>query len=117
MTWFGRRRYLPNLNSPLPFIRAEAERMALNAPLQGTAADIIKLAMIKAERELEKNNCRASAHLLLTVHDELIYEIEESKVVAVIPILTQAMESVVNWPIPLTVKISTGPNCGELTSY
>ena len=48
---------------------------------------------------------------------ELIYEIEESKVVAVIPILTQAMESVVNWPIPLTVKISTGPNCGELTSY
>ena len=117
MTWFGRRRYLPNLNSPLPFIRAEAERMALNAPLQGTAADIIKLAMIKAERELEKNNWRASAHLLLTVHDELIYEVEEFKAAAVIPILTQAMESVVNWPIPLTVKISTGPNCGELTSY
>ncbi|MEK7209062.1 MAG: DNA polymerase [Patescibacteria group bacterium] len=113
-TYFGRRRYLPLLNSPLPFIRAEAERMALNAPLQGTAADLIKLAMIKADKDLEKNNWRADAHLLLTVHDELIYEIEESKIAAIVPILIQAMEQVVDWPIPLSVKVATGPNWGEL---
>ena len=113
-TQFGRRRYLPLLKSPLPFIRAEAERMAMNAPIQGTAADIIKLAMIRVEKDLTANNLRASAHLLLTVHDELIYEVATDKVAAVIPILKQAMEGVTDWPIPLTVKISTGPNWGEL---
>jgi len=115
ITQFGRRRYLPALNSPLPFVRAEAERMAMNAPIQGTAADIIKLAMIKAEKDLTTNNLRAAVHLLLTVHDELIFEVAEDKVTATIPVLQHAMETVVDWPIPLTVKVATGVNWGELT--
>jgi len=114
VTHFGRRRYLSSLRSPRPDVRAEAERQASNAPLQGTAADIIKLAMIRAESELTSRELRPVAHLLLTVHDELIYEVAKAKVAAVTPVLKQAMEGVVDWPIPLSVKISTGLNWAEL---
>ncbi len=113
-TYFGRRRYLPTLRSPLPFIRAAAERMAMNAPIQGTAADIIKLAMIKTEAKLVEEGLRPSTHLLLTVHDELLYEVEESQIAPAKLIIKQAMEGAVDWPIPLLVKISTGLNWGEL---
>ncbi|MBI4135933.1 MAG: hypothetical protein HY481_00045 [Candidatus Vogelbacteria bacterium] len=114
VTEFGRRRYLPSLRSPLPYVRAEAERQASNAPLQGTAADIIKLAMIQAETELARRGLRSFAHLLLTVHDELLYEVLSHQTAAVIPVLKKAMEGVVDWPIPLSVKISTGLNLAEL---
>ncbi|MBI2100452.1 MAG: hypothetical protein HYT47_00290 [Candidatus Vogelbacteria bacterium] len=114
VTQFGRRRYLPALGSPLPEVRAAAERMAMNAPLQGTAADIIKLAMIRVETELLNRGLRPLTHLLLTVHDELIYEVVETEVAAVTPVLKQAIEGVIDWPIPLSVKVSTGLNWAEL---
>lgn len=113
-TLFGRRRYLPALNSPLPQIRAGAERMAMNAPLQGTAADIIKLAMIKIDQILQDKGLGKTAHLLLQVHDELIYEVVEDEVEKVNLIIKTAMESVWNSNVPLVCSSSAGPNWGNL---
>ncbi|MEK7552942.1 MAG: DNA polymerase [Patescibacteria group bacterium] len=113
LTSFGRRRHFPNLNSSLPYVRAEAERAAMNAPVQGTAADLIKLAMVRAEDNLRAAGLRDSAHLLLTVHDELIYEVVKEKVAEVCPVLVRSMETVIDWPIPLTVKLATGPNWSD----
>ena len=77
-TLFGRRRYFEGLNSHIPYIRSSAERMAINAPIQGTATgDIIKLAIVKVHEVLKKENLLNKAFLLLQVNDELIYEIEE----------------------------------------
>jgi len=113
-THFGRRRSLPLLLSPLPRARAEAERQASNAPVQGTAADLIKLAMIKAESALRADDLRSSVHLLLTIHDELLYEVEEGVAEKALPVLRGAMETVTPWPCPLKVKITTGSNWAEL---
>lgn len=91
-TIFGRRRYFPAIASHVQFIRAMAERMATNAPLQGTAADIIKISIRRAEAELEKAGLSDKAHLLLQVHDELVYEIEEDVVEKASKIIKDAME-------------------------
>lgn len=113
-TLFGRRRYLPALKSPLPQIRASAERMAMNAPLQGTAADIIKLAMIKIQRDLEKNNLTKKVFLLLQVHDELIFEIKKEALSSALAIIQTAMEKVIDLDIPIKVSSATGRSWGEL---
>ena len=113
-TMFGRRRYLPALRSSVPFVRASAERMALNAPLQGTAADIVKLAIIRVDEILKKENLNDRAHLLLQVHDELLYEIVTKDADQIIPLIKKAMESIVIDPIPFTVKVETGPTWGDL---
>ncbi|OHA79779.1 MAG: hypothetical protein A2675_04200 [Candidatus Yonathbacteria bacterium RIFCSPHIGHO2_01_FULL_51_10] len=113
-TYFGRRRSLEGLRSSLPFVRAGAERMAMNAPIQGTAADIIKIAMRKAREALDKKGLLAHVHLLLQVHDELIYEIEKDHVAEALPIIKRAMEEAVDFPIPLSINVSTGPSWGEL---
>lgn len=113
-TLFGRRRYLPALRSPLPQIRAGAERMAMNAPLQGTAADIIKLAMIKVDKELKAQNLDSDINLLLQVHDELIYEVREGKEELAHQLLKQAMESVLDNKLPLIVSVSSGLSWGEM---
>lgn len=113
-TYFGRRRSLEGIRSSIPYIRAAAERMAMNAPIQGTAADIIKIAMRKAHEELKKNDLLAHAPLLLQVHDELIFEIEKKYTKQALPIIKNAMEKAVDFPIPLTVNVSTGPSWGEL---
>jgi len=113
-TLFGRRRYLPALQSKLPQIKASAERMAMNAPLQGTAADIIKLAMIRADQDLENAGLKEKAHLLLQVHDELIYEVEKKAIEQTIPIIKQAMEEVVETKVPILVDTTHGLNWGEL---
>ena len=94
-TLFGRRRYFPGIRSPLPGIVAQAERMAVNAPMQGTQSDIIKLAMVKADALIEKNGWRAKAQLLLQVHDELVYEIEEKEGEAIAREICHVMENVV----------------------
>ena len=77
-TYFGRHRFFAGLKSPIPFIRASAERMAMNAPLQGTAADIIKIAMKRAYDGLEKEGLLPRVHLLLQIHDELLYEVKRN---------------------------------------
>lgn len=113
-TLFGRRRYLPALKSRLPQILAGAERMAMNAPLQGTAADIIKLAMIKAEMELAKAKLSNRAFLLLQIHDELIYEVENEAVEEAKGIIKEAMEKAVELSVPLLVSSDIGQTWLEL---
>ncbi|OJI09494.1 MAG: hypothetical protein COV08_00965 [Candidatus Vogelbacteria bacterium CG10_big_fil_rev_8_21_14_0_10_49_38] len=113
-TKFGRRRYLPALKSPLPQIKAGAERMAMNAPIQGTAADIIKLAMIKADQDLRSAGLSDQGFLLLQIHDELIYEVKTEVVTEAENLIKQDMETVVDWPVPLEVSSAVGANWGQL---
>ncbi len=113
-TYFGRRRYFPEIKSHLSFLRAAAERMAMNAPLQGTAADIIKLAMIKADADLKKSKLDQDVYLVLQIHDELIYEVNKNKIKEVVAIVKPAMERVVNWSVPIVTGVELGPSWGEL---
>ena len=105
-TLLGRRRSLPDINSPNKTIREFAERTALNTPIQGTAADLIKLATIAVDRVLRE--AKAQARLLLQIHDELILEAPVSEVAALTPLVQMAMEHVVELAVPLTVNIATG---------
>ncbi|PCI29010.1 hypothetical protein COB55_02980 [Candidatus Wolfebacteria bacterium] len=117
-TLFGRRRYFEGIKSHLPFIRAAAERMAINAPIQGTEADIVKIAMIEVEKYLEKEGLLNKVYILLQVHDELVFEIEESIVDKVIPEIEKIMEGVVTMEqtkdVPILVDSSVGDNWGEM---
>jgi DNA polymerase-1 len=113
-TLFGRRRYLPALRSPLPQIKAGAERMAMNAPLQGTAADIIKLAMIRVDQDIKEAGLENDVFLLLQIHDELIFEVKKEVTARALPIIKKAMEQVVDIPVPIEVSSAVGPRWGEL---
>jgi DNA polymerase-1 len=93
-TYFGRRRNFPDMKSKLPYIRAMAERMAINAPLQGTAADVIKIAMIKVDEYIRKNGLENKVFLFLQVHDELVFEIADSESKKVAPELKRVIERV-----------------------
>jgi DNA polymerase-1 len=95
-TLFGRRRYFEGLKSPLPYIRAMAERMAINAPIQGTEADIIKLSMIKVDEFLQEKKLTEKVRLILQVHDELVYEVEENLVESISKDIKNIMENVVS---------------------
>ncbi|MEW6268557.1 MAG: DNA polymerase I [Thermodesulfobacteriota bacterium] len=111
-TLIGRRRYLPDLNSREPNIRQAAERMAWNSPIQGTAADVIKLAMLAVEREVEATG--SGARMLLQVHDELLFEVPQGEVEAAGRLVRRCMESVVELAVPLLVELKTGPNWAAL---
>jgi DNA polymerase-1 len=112
-TYFGRRRYFPGLKAHLPYIVAMNERMAMNAPLQGTAADIVKIAMKKVDNEIKSHDWENSAHLLLQVHDELIFEVENKIVSEVKKVIEKTMETVVDVGIPFTVTAAEGDNWGD----
>lgn len=105
-TLFGRRRYIPDVNSNNANIRSLAERNAVNAPIQGTAADIIKMAMIAVERRLEEEDLQA--RMVLQIHDELLLEVPENEIDAVRSILVDEMEGVVKLSVPLTVECNYG---------
>lgn len=105
-TMFGRRRYLPELTSSNRNIRAFGERVARNMPIQGTAADIIKIAMIKVFNRLKKENMKS--RLILQVHDELIVEAPEDEAQKAAQILNEEMENAVNISVPLTADAATG---------
>ena len=107
-TLFGRRRYIPELNSANGMQRAFGKRIAMNAPIQGTAADIMKLAMIKVYERLKKEV--PEARLVMQVHDELIVEAPTAKVDAVKTILREEMESCIKLNVPLTVDVTAGQN-------
>lgn len=113
-TYFGRRRSLPDIRSTIPYIRASAERMAMNAPLQGTAADIIKMAMVKTNGALNKEGLSEGVHLVLQVHDELVYEIDENVLEKAGKVIAHVMETAVDFPVPLVVSSATGKRWGEL---
>ncbi|MBR1579198.1 MAG: DNA polymerase I [Selenomonadaceae bacterium] len=105
-TMFGRRRSLPSINSRNYNVRALAERMAMNTPIQGTAADIIKLAMI----ETEKNLSGLSSRMLLQVHDELVIEVVEGELERVKEIVRRAMEGAADLKVKLEVDVAVGKN-------
>ncbi len=120
-TLFGRRRYFPNINSRIPFLKNMAERTATNAPVQGTAADIIKLAIRYAEEDLKSTGLLDQVHLVLQVHDELVYEIEENALSKADGIIKNAMAGVLKrsylhykTEIPLEVHSGFGDNFGEV---
>ncbi len=106
-TLFGRRCYIPEINNKIPSRRNYAERQAINAPIQGSAADIMKRAMIRVARALER--ARAGARLLLQVHDELVLEVPEDEVVATAPLLKGTMEHAAQLDVPLVVDVGYGP--------
>lgn len=113
-TLFGRRRYFPELKSHLPFIRASAERMAMNAPLQGTAADLVKMAMIKVEKLLITEKVKKQVHFLLQIHDELMFEIDEKLADKISPLIDEAMKTVFPLSVPLATNWAIGKNWSEL---
>ncbi|MFC1721092.1 DNA polymerase [Patescibacteria group bacterium] len=113
-TLFGRKRHFEGINSKAPFIRAMAQRQAMNAPIQGTAADVIKLAMKKVDEEIKKAKLDKKAHLLLQVHDELIFEVEDSEVKKAEKVIQDAMENAAELKVPLVVNASSGQKWGSL---
>lgn len=113
-TILKRRRYLPDLLSSNRNVRAFGERTAFNTPIQGSAADIIKLAMINISRELKGMGLRA--HLLLQVHDELVFELPPEEVDILIPLVRSGMENVIELIVPLKVSIEIGHNWNDMES-
>jgi DNA polymerase-1 len=121
MTMFGRKRFLPGIRSPLPHIQAEAERQAVNAPLQGTSADIIKLAMVSAHEEFAKERSEGRVRLVLQIHDELVFEIHDEDAARVVPKIRDIMESVLSPEetsgVPITVAVEVGKRWSEMRAY
>lgn len=107
-TLFDRRRYLPELTSTNRATRENAERAALNAPIQGTAADIIKIAMLRIHHQLKKTN--AKSRVLLQVHDELVVEIAPSELTTVKKLIEHEMDNAITLKVPLEVSTGHGPN-------
>jgi DNA polymerase-1 len=107
-TIFGRRRYLPDLTSRNGTVRALAERNAINAPIQGTSADIIKLAMISVERRIREEGLQS--RMVLQIHDELVFDAVVSEVARLEDIVREEMENIVTLSVPLTVECNHGNN-------
>ena len=110
-TLFHRRRYLPDIHSPNALIRQASERMAINTPLQGTAADIIKKAMICIQDRIEELGF--STKMIMQVHDELVFEIPEEEIPKALPMIQKEMETVTDLSVPLKVSIHSGKNWAE----
>ena len=107
-TYFGRRLYLPEINSNNAVRRQAAERTAINAPMQGTAADIIKLAMISVDSWLREN--QLASRMIMQVHDELVLEVPQQELQQVITGISECMENAANLSVPLVVDVGTGDN-------
>ncbi len=111
-TLLGRRRFIPEINSANRQVREAAERMAINMPVQGTSADIIKVAMINLYREMDKR--RLKSKLLIQVHDELIFEVPQEELDEMKELVPQVMSTALELSVPLKVDIKTGNNWGEM---
>ena len=111
-TMFGRRRYVGDIDSSNFNRRTAAERIAINMPLQGTAADIMKMAMIRLHRQLREDNYQS--RMILQVHDELLFEAPESEIDSLAEIVTETMESVAELKVPLVTEVKVGDNWEEL---
>ena len=105
-TLSGRRRYFPEINSGNGTVRANAERAAINTPIQGTAADMIKLAMINTAQLLKEQN--TTSKMLLQVHDELLFDLAEDEAETLTPQIVQTMETALPLPNNVPVKVETG---------
>ena len=113
-TLFGRKRFLPNLRSSFDFVRKEAERQATNVSIQGTAADLIKRAMIAISRELELSPENKNIRMLLQVHDELVFEITEKNSAATVAKIRAIMERVPEFSVPIVVDAKAGLNWRDM---
>jgi len=111
-TYFGRRLWLPEINSSNGLRKAGAERAAINAPMQGTAADLIKLAMIEVQQWIHANS-NLKGQMIMQVHDELVFEVPNTEVDIFIKEIPQIMQNVAKLDIPLTVEINAGKNWEE----
>lgn len=111
VTLTGRERMLPEINSKNVQIRNAAERLAVNTPFQGTAADLIKMAMLKIDKELSKK--QVEGYMILQIHDELIFELPENEIELFTSLVTQEMENVIPLKVPLTVHLAVGKNWKE----
>ncbi len=119
-TLFGRRRQFPEMKSPMAYVRAQAERMAINAPIQGTQSDVIKLAMVRIDAWLKDLGARADAHLLLQVHDELVYEVKTGRVEEIARGIEDIMEGVLTEEqrngVPILAEWKSGKDWGSMQS-
>jgi DNA polymerase-1 len=114
-TLLRRRRYLPELRSAHAALRAAAERMAINHPVQGTQADMIKLAMIAIDQELERQTLRA--HMILQVHDELVFEVPRDELSRLAPLVCARMEEALRLDVPVVVEMKVGTNWYEMAPH
>ena len=112
-TLFGRRRWIPELNARNGALRGAGERMAINMPIQGTAADIVKIAMIRLYSRMMREGSRA--RMLLQVHDELLLEVPRDELTTLAPIVREEMEGAVKLDVPLTVDLKSGDDWESLT--
>jgi len=108
-TFFGRRLWLPEINSSNGLRKAGAERAAINAPMQGTAADLIKLAMIQVQQWIDDNS-DIKGQVIMQVHDELVFEVPSSEVERFTKKIPQIMQNVAKLDIPLIVEINADEN-------
>jgi DNA polymerase I len=111
ITLLGRKRPIPEIDNKSPVVRAAAERLAINTPLQGTAADIIKISMINIDEEIKKKNL--SSMLILQIHDELIFEVPDNEIPTLEKLVKEHMEKVVKLKVPLVIDIEVGKNWAE----
>jgi DNA polymerase-1 len=107
-TLLGRRRFLPNINSNNQMLRSSAERIAINMPIQGTAADMIKLAMINIYKEMKKQKFKSK--MILQVHDELLFDARKDELEDLKPLVKELMENALKLDVPITVEMGTGEN-------
>ena len=111
-TVMGRRRYIPEINSPNRQIRESAERMAINMPVQGTSADIIKIAMINLHREMEKRGVKSK--MILQVHDELVFDVPPEETYLMQELVSEIMPNALKLSVPLKIDIKIGKNWAEM---
>jgi len=110
-TLFGRIRYIPEINNPDTAIRQLGERTAMNTPIQGTAADIIKMAMVNIHKKIKENNL--SSRLIVQIHDELVFEVKEEETYIMEKLVKEGMEQVVSLLVPLKVSLGKGKSWAE----
>jgi len=110
-TVFGRRLYLPEINASNQARRQYAERTAINAPMQGTAADLIKMAMLRADRWIAESG--EDVKMIMQVHDELVFEVAEDELEGATEIIRQCMVEVAELKVPLEVDIAAGDHWNE----
>ena len=111
-TLLGRRRYIPEIHSPNRQVREAAERMAINMPVQGTAADVIKIAMINLQREMDSRGMKSM--MILQVHDELLFEVTPDELDVMKALTADTMSGAVELSVPLKVEVKAGRNWGEM---
>jgi len=114
-TLFGRRRYLPDIKSGIQMLIASAERMAVNMPVQGTQADLVKMAMLEVAEWIKKSGL--DVKMLLQVHDELVFEVAENDLKKVVPEIKRIMEAIWTADVPLVVDCEVGKNWGEMNDF